>query len=487
MSLTKIKKRIRLIAPLVILAGILACVFYWLLPVTAQTQLSADAVRLALSTTDQTEVAVNSLVAPWILMLRGLSFWSIPAGEIYASAAAMNAWLTLFGLVVFGWHLGLKRFPVLLAVAFSPCFLWSAVIPNGFGLVFLLLVTAALVAKKNFQAGMLGVCCALTPVAWLLLIQHRQLGDKQLRGRVLASWLVWFFFGLIAIAATSSFSTVQSLSVLRRFFLEDTLAAGSVLLGFGGETAIASVGLLTAVVGILMRETRSKSFLLFLPFVGLVLNAKSWKFAHPGWNSVLQDAARNIEVGARGPMKVFLGTKTEEAVSRYYRAMISHASIEFLGQAPKTAAEFKKEFTYWLDAPPESHDGLKITFLGYGFRVEPISGSTQFQFDFESLAKTFTVSKIGVNEASVLEISKLQNLEMRVYSRYALYHLGLSRVIEKQKQSADWMNRATVEQYAALSKVKWLSEPYQKLCIERVTADLPPDIVALCKEVKSLH
>jgi hypothetical protein len=58
------------------------------------------------------------------------------------------------------------------------------------------------------------------------------------------------------------------------------------------------------------------------------------------------------------------------------------------------------------------------------------------------------------------------SIERDIFGRYATYHLAAAKVITTEKRTIDWENRARAEHYAALKKVEWLKDSYQKVCVE---------------------
>lgn len=347
------------------LAGLFVATYgyflFWLLPVTAQTRLSADHLRWIFSSTDREAVAGQSLSAAWLLLLEltKLTGAVTPGSSLYPTSAALSGWLTLaaIGLLFFRWR-GF-HWSVLLLM-FSPWFFWSAVIPNGFAISSFALVAMSFLAAN--RGGRLvaassrpwtyilniveGFAAGITPAAWILILtlsvipnEERDL-QKSRRDRLLRIGLI--FFGLLlhpllagvtnAVWGQGSYSIswLPVLNSLRVLGIEEPLGAGLVMLGPVGETAIGLLGSVTVVVAILIawfgaRPIRSALLVLPVALVFLLGAPEAWRLAHPGWNSVLEDVYLNVERSLDTPTIAITPLPTEESIARYVASFLTEA------------------------------------------------------------------------------------------------------------------------------------------------------------------
>lgn len=352
------------------IAGLFTLAFsfflYWLLPVSAQTRLSADHLRWAFSSTDREAVAGQSLSAVWLLILEltKLTGAMVPGASLYPTAAALSGWLTLAAIVLlfikwrgFHWSVFL--------LMLSPWLFWSAVIPNGFAISSLALVGISFLAVN--RSGRLvaarsrpwtyilnlveGFAAGITPAAWILVLTLSVVPNEESDSRKIKRdrWLRvgLIFIGLLlhpllssitnkisgyAISgeSSSSISWLPVLNSLRVLGLEEPLGAGLVFLGPVGETAIGLLGSVTVVVAVLIawfggRPIRAALLLLPAVLVLLLGSPKAWRLAHPGWNSILEDVYLNVERSLDRPTIVITPLPTEESIARYVSSFLSEA------------------------------------------------------------------------------------------------------------------------------------------------------------------
>lgn len=361
------------------LAGLFTTAFgyflYWLLPVTAQTRLSADHLRWVFSSSDREAVAGQSLSAVWLLILELAKLTgAISAGEsLYPTAAALSGWLTLVAIVLLfvkwrGFHWSL------LLLMLSPWLFWSAVIPNGFAVSTLALVAMSFLAVS--RGGRLvaarsrpwtyalniveGFVAGITPAAWILVLtlsvipnEDAEMG-KVKRDRWIRLGLILFgllLHPLLAGAAgaiwgpgSHSISSLPVLNSLRVLGLEEPLGAGLVFLGPIGETAIGLLGSVAVVVAILIswfgaRPVRVALMMLPIVLVFVIGSPKAWRLAHPGWNSVLEDVYLNVERSLDGPTIAITPLPTEESIARYITSFLVKTKPKMIAVRPQSISE----------------------------------------------------------------------------------------------------------------------------------------------------
>ncbi len=514
----------------------LAALLYWLLPVAIQSRLSADHVRWVFAKTDISPVAGSSLSSLWALMLTAIKHLGFGYGpETFATSAALSAWVSLAAIAIVALY---APWPAVILVALSPAVLWSAVVPNGVAVSFLVLALMGLCGSPGisrekypvrwtFGAVLEGLGCALTPFAWALAVGR----GLALRGisvskyeRILRVLLFVVGFslplalGVLLDPSTLSFSALPIYSMMRELMNEDTLGAGNVIIGTGGELAIgifASISFLIAAKfapGWYLPSQKSALrpiwFVLLIPFVIVIAlgHPKAWKLAHPGWNTILEDFALNIERSVSKTTVAVVQSSSEESSIRFADALLVRTPVVVPFSAwnffdPGTleriqrredrfsATEFQSEIAankdgnrnfklqfvdkliasnvargvqFWLDFPPDRSEGFETQFLAMGLRVSSTTGPTRFLTDREVALKASYVRA----RPSLTEYLAGPALETKIFARYAVYHIAVARILEGEKKTADWHRRARGEYYAALKKVEWLREVHQKVCVE---------------------
>lgn len=545
----------------------LGCLFYWLLPVAAQSRLSADHVRRVFGVSDFEPVAGASLSGVWtsiLIMIRELGFGS--GEQTFATAAAVSGWLTLGALALL---CKLVPWPALILLALTPTVLWSAVVPSGTAVHFLILAMLARFAhpgvtisenRKTWCAAAVfeGLACATSPAAWILVIlraaKQARADGLDLANRIraeLALRFVLFALGftlplaLAAILGFQSFSALPVAAFIRSLQFEDQLGAALVLLGRGGETAIALSATFAFVVAITIgpawaqghdrKLTRiTKWALLIVPYIVVATFGQptAWRLAHPGWHTVFEDFAKNIDRSFASTVVAIVRTPTEEAAVRFHDAVISkdpHVialrtlnifepstlarvqaresrwSIEEARAASSSnerdgfeafienliLPNLKRGVVIWMDTLPDRSKELDIQFLGNGFALRSSSAATEFKFNRDALKATMIRAHVGYRE-----FLAGRSVEVQIFERYATYHLATARVFEKEKRTSDWQNRARAENYAALKKVEWLREPYQVVCEQTAreagsspmaTGTTSPEPLDICVELKKFY
>jgi hypothetical protein len=389
-----------------------------------------------------------------------------------------------------------------------PAFLWSSVVPTGFSFAIAAMTVgwflrferqpAAIVAARFFEGLAIGMSIAgLIPVLYRA-VTGRASGDRRAADKTLLALLIGF-----ALVVALSDGVWPAYSAMTGLLHEDRLGAGVVLLGGGGELRLALVGavawaLMLAAQTALIEGGRAVLsmgaaatgaivlFSLLLQFGLFATRAEAWKLAHPGWSSILADAARNLEDGHDQKLEAYLSTPTEWSLSKYVqmqRGEKAKVTPRFAALDDAAAQSLLKEKkSLWTARLPSLDRGARIEFLGYGILVSPLAGEsepTQFGFGFAGLR--------GVVVRSNLELSEVvepKPLEMVVYERYAIMHLALARKYKKQMQPSDWERRAYLEQFAALRKVPWTEESYREVCIEHRPGEEPEDF---CSKVKPYY
>jgi len=354
------------------LAGLFVAAYgyflFWLLPVTAQTRLSADHLRWIFSSTDREAVAGQSMSAIWLLLLELTKLTSAitPGTSLYPTSAAFSGWLTLaaIGLLFFKWRGFHWSVPLLML---SPWFFWSAVIPNGFAISSLALVAMSFLAVNrggrlvavssrpltNVLNIVAGFAAGITPAAWILILTLSVIPNEEAdlrktrRDRLLRIGLIFFGLLLHPLLASvmlasvtnavwgqdsNSISWLPVLNSLRVLGLEEPLGAGLVMLGPVGETAIGLLGSVTVVVAILIawfgaRPIRSALLVLPVALVFVLGAPGAWRLAHPGWNSVLEDVYLNVERSLDAPTIAITPLPTEESIARYVASFLTEAKF----------------------------------------------------------------------------------------------------------------------------------------------------------------
>ena len=520
----------------ILAAGGIAWLFYWLLPVAAQTRLSADHVRRVFGAHDIFPVAGESLGSLWTLILQSMkSLGFVTAAETYATSAALSAWVALAAFAVLAFYVPILA--LILAVV-TPAVLWSSVIPNGASLSLFFLASMGFLSQPHISfennrvrwtlgAFVDGVACALTPLAWLLVL----LRIVRTGGHATANRLRWILFAMglslhFAVGVlldariekgpefVASFSMLPIVSLLRSILIEDVLGAGNVISGYGGESALALLASIAVFAAILLSPAWRVKFraaiwaILILPFLILAIAGapRSWKIAHPGWNSVVEDFAENVERDFNTATVAFVRSSTEEAILRYVGELVVkkqhvvtlRASNLFERSTLARIQEFEPRFevedarrteastpsfanftefvivpnvqrgvTFWLSQLPDRAQGLQIKFLGNGFQIRGSDKVTNFDLARDSLRTGHVRARL-----SAREYEAGPSIESEIFERYAVYHLAVAKVMEREKKTSDWDRRARGEYYAALKKVEWLAHPYQKVCAEPMAEEL---------------
>lgn len=542
---------------------------YWLLPVTVQTRLSADHLRWVFSTTDRESVAGQSLSAMWLLLLELFKLSGAVSSDasLFPTASALSGWLALLtiALLFLKWRGFHWSVPLLM---FSPWFFWSSVIPNGFAISSVALAAIGfLAAQRNGQLVAVrsrwwtyilnvleGFTAGITPAAWILVLTlsvipkeesdyQKKKRDRWLRlGLILLGVLLHPALTALVSAGWGSDGTSLSwlpiLHSLRVIGIEEPLGAGLVFLGPVGETALGLLGSVIVVVAILISWFGARPIrvaLLLLPVVLVfVLGApKSWRMAHPGWNSILEDVYLNVERSLDEPTIAITPLPTEESIARYVASFLTEAKLpkraKMVAVRPQSIAErgeqarvkaslpnyyepgegvlqpsyesflseylrpnLKNGIPFWFSAMTKEANGLSVRFLMTGVMVRHHDGPTQLGLNRNDVQRGYVRSRLNY-----IEGQQKQALEVKAYEPYAYFHLAMAQDIAASKKTSDWEKRASGELYAALMKVPWLKQPYQKVCIEpesRPKTELelkgnsqvtPVEPLDICKEIRS--
>lgn len=474
---------------------------YWLLPVTPQSLSSADSVRWAFSETGGEPTAPGSLNSLWVSLLLGLKLCMRAVGaapaEAYAWAAALNGWLSVIGVGM--WLRSLvpqRRGAALLALGLVPAFLWSAVVPSGSGLTVALLGASALLRPWRWRAVCVGVASALSPAAWIVeIFLLRQARAEERRQQTV--FLALGFLVPVALAGAMGLSTFALIPALQPLFdvvREDVLAAarvfglgrGAVAIQLAAEVALAA--LLT--IGLVAQTTRrfvgACAALLVLSLGLTAGQAAAWRMAHPGWNTVLADAARNVVTAVPPQTLVDTPSPTEAAAARFFLEVTAPAhrskALKIVDRKNLAATDaVGQPPAVWLPTLPEQDIGLTVSFLGYGVLMQPHPGPTRFVFDREALQRTYVAARPSLREyRALVPKGSAEPLEFRVFERYGIYHLASARVLEREKQPADWERRRNAEVYAALRKVEWSELAFHGLCVNRSVAAPAEE---LCRQI----
>lgn len=543
----------------------LGCLFYWLLPVAVQSRLSADHVRWVFGSTDVDPVAGNSLSSLWtlcLLLLRRLGLGV--GGETFATSAALSGWISLASLAIISLNVPMLAMALLML---TPAVLWTAVVPNGTALQFLLLAVMAILSnpKVNFAdsrkrwcfgAVVDGLACSLSLAAWVLVILRATLTKKDRLPATVRVRLVLFAVGFSlplatrVLVGTSSFAPVPVWMSIRALRLEDSLGAAFVFWGGGGETTIALAATFSMAVAITLGRawespsaTRlvvaAKWTFLVLPFALLLIfgNVRAWRLAHPGWNTVVEDFALNVDRSFSSSVVALVRTSTEEAAIRYVDALLvkkphviglrpinmfeastldrvqrrepkfgideAQKAIDSPSTGPTDGSKplvgfqaflehlivpnLNRGVHFWIDTIPDRNTGLEIRFLGNGLGLRSLDGPTRFLIDRDDLKSSYVRAHVGFRE-----FRAGPSIEVEISARYATYHLAAAKVLKTEKRTVDWENRARAEHYAALKKVEWLHESYQKVCVdplqkEKTSGAKDVEPLDVCTETKEFH
>jgi hypothetical protein len=549
-NIRKATRVLILLLGLALLAGLL----YWILPVAVQTRLSADHVRRVFALNDVAPVAGHSLSSLWTLLLMTMKACGLGVGaQTFATAAALSGWVLIFAIAILSLFV---PWGAVILVALAPAVLWTAVVPNGFSLSLLFLALVGLCSNPQltfennrkrwtFGAVIDGIACALTPLAWFLVIwrETRSKTSKQNRIRRAVLFVVGFSIPMaVAILLEGdgySFAKLPSFTALRELMVEDTIGAGRVFIGGFGEIAIGLFAGLCFVLGILMspgwcrplRSARPRllsglrlGLLIWVAYglSGVIGHPGGWKLAHPGWNTILEDFAQNVERSSSGLTVAIVQSASEEAALRYVDELLSkHPAVvpvrtlnlfeastvsrlqarepKFNISEAKAAVDSpnlnssqdsaeqifnegllipntKRGVTFWLASPPDRNEGFETKFIANGVRVKTVEGPTRFINERDALRTSFVRA-----QPELREYLAGPSIETTVFARYAAFHIAIAHIIEREKKTSDWKLRARGEYYAALKKVQWLKELYPKVCsIENPAAKKEP--LDVCKE-----
>lgn len=532
---------------ILLMAGLYAALLYWLLPVAPQSMISADTISAVWAKTSFESLHPELINTVW----RGtVSVWR-SAGEafggafggaldgafghpaesalVYPTVAALHAWFVIVSLILVLWRVmraaGIrdKGFALLIVSCSTPAFLWSSVVPTGFSIAIAAMTIGwflsfnrkptAVTLAGFFEGLAIGLNVAgVVPVLYRFLTSYLSgaLRASVWRDRSLIPSIAMplgFLLGFTTVVALSN-GVWPAYSAIVGILHEDRLGAGTVLLGGGGELRLALVGALswafmlaaqTALqensgVVLSVRAAATGAIVLFgllLQFGLFATRAEAWRLAHPGWNSILADAARSVEDGHAQTVAAYFPSPTEWSLSKYVQIQRGEKSrvTPYLSVPDDVAVQalLKEKKTLWLTRLPSLERGAHIEFLGYGFLVRALAvetGSTdaaptQFSFGLNGLRGVTVRSVLGLTE-----VVEPKPLEMEVYERYAIMHLALARKYTKQRQPKDWERRAYLEQFAALRKVPWTKESYRAVCIEHPAGEEPE---AYCSKVKSYY
>lgn len=499
---------------ILLMGALYAALLYWLLPVAPQSMISADTISLVWSQTRFESLhseLINSLWRNTVLL------WHLISGEtdlalLYPTIAALHAWFIVASVMLVLWRVmgasGVrdKGFTLLLAGCLLPAFLWSAVVPTGFSFAIVAMTvgwflrfesrSSAKLVARFFEGIAIGLSAAgLIPVLYRAVMGRASDVRSALDKSMIAMLIGFALVIVLSVGVWPAYSAVVGLRY------EDQLGAGVVLLGGGGELRLALVGAVAwafmlcaqtalidsrrTILSISAAATGSiVLFSLLLQFGLFATRVEAWKLAHPGWNSILADAARNIEDGHEQNIEAYLPTPTEWSLSKYVqmqRGEKSKVNPRFMALDDKAVQRLLKDKkSLWFARLPNLNRGARIDFLGYGFLVSSLTNELDpTQFGFGGLR--------GVMVRSHLELSEVvapKPLEVSVFERYAIIHMALARKYYKQKQPIDWERRAYLEQFAALRKVPWMEDPYRAVCIEHRPGEEPEDF---CSKVKPYH
>lgn len=540
--------RIRKVATIflfVVGQALLAALLYFLLPVSVQTLFSADHVRWVYGSGDISPVVSGSLSSVWELLLKLMHATGLGVGtETFATAAALSGWVVWLAIIVLSFY---APWPAVILVALSPAVLWTSVIPNGAAVSLLVLAlmgwlcTPSLTPETNRAKWTLGALveglgCALTVVAWPLALGRAVIASHEVRnGRIsknarllrgalfLAGFSLPMSLGVLlgalqSSSAPSNFSMLPVLASFNALFTDDILSAGRVLIGTGGETAIGMIAAFSFLCAASMSwnaeynpRKRWQSWIgLALPFIAFFVfgHPSAWRMAHPGWNTILEDSAQNMNRSVSKLTIAIVPSLTEEAAVRYVQSVLlstgTKPSAKVVVFTPTdlfkpgtveriqkredkfSATEFetalksgisadpKKQFVenlmapniargvqFWIEFPPDHGDGFENRFLASGLQVSGTTGPTKFLTDRNVMRDSFVRA-----QPTLIEYLAGPSIETAVFARYAVFHFAVAHIIEREQSTADWKRRARGEYYAALRKVQWSKEAYEKVCAE---------------------
>lgn len=552
---------------LVLAMGLYGWLLYWLMPVAAPSRLTADHLRWVFSDSaaDRAAVVPNSLNALWLLILEVAKLFGVSDADsqlvAWAAAISSGVLVTALGLIVFYGRrkITIPMLVTLLLLAFTPAVLWTGVVPNGFVLGFFfvaVLVFARGAGRVGYGFSVVeGFAAGLTPAAWVLSLAlaagaGESAGDVDKRfaksrrllkvfcfviGMALHPLLKFVMESAAGGAAHGSISWLPVYDALRAVRYEELLGGPMVFLGPVGETAAGLIASIAFAVAILIHWFGFKLVRVALLAIGFLLplsvgNLHAWRLAHPGWNTILEDMALNVDRSLVEPTVVLADSLTDEAVMRFA------SSLQLAARrpgAPKPTMEAKQSFMevvssrkifdadsvarlqarlpkYSLDEArkaselPENEirktykDALDMYMRAYVFPNVRAGIPFFVGAEFVSRLETKTsdpdifhryfmngvrVSNSAADKDLRLVRENLQSgfirsklnydegqlhkaAEIGAYERYAIYHLAMAAEYTRAKASADWQARANGELYASLKKVPWLEEPYRIVCEE---------------------
>lgn len=545
--------------------GLYAWLLYWLMPVAVPSRLAADHLRWVFSPSDadRSAVAANSLNALWLLILEVAKLVGVSdaGSQLVAWTAAISATilLTAVGLVAF---CAARKFQASMAVAIlllalTPAVLWTGVVPNGYVLGFFFVAVLAFARSSGQASGRAsygfsvveGFAAGLTPAAWVLSLALAASGDetrfaKSRRYLRMACFLLGMsLHPLLKIAveeagteaARGSISWFPVFDALRAVRYEDLLGGPMVLLGPIGESATGLIASIAFSVAILILWFGFKPVRVALLAIGILLplsvgQLSAWRLAHPGWNTVLEDMALNVDRALTEPTVVLVDRLTDEAVLRFA------SSLQLAARRPGAPAATKSApFSYMqvLNARKIFDEG-EISRMQAKLPVYSLADARKAsQLPEEEIRKTYKdatdmflkayifpnvragvpfyvgaefisrlenrdsdsdiyhryfmngvrISREAAEKALRLTRENLQSgfirarlryhegqlnkaVEVQAYERYAIYHLAQASDYRRAQFPKDWQARSNAELYAALRKVPWLDEPYRIVCEE---------------------
>lgn len=558
-------------APIFLLAmGLYAWLLYWLMPVAVPTRLVADHLRWVFAESTLGEaVAPHSLNSLWLLFLKGARLFGLSESQadLVAWASVISSTLLVAAIAVLmvfaflqhreeregsrSWKAQLALILTFILLALTPAVLWTAVVPNGLVLGFIFVAILSF-ARKAGRASygfsvVEGFAAGLTPAAWILslaLAAGAREKDTAFASSRRILRVVCFVVGLalhpllkLALEGgeQSSVSWLPVFDSIRAIRYEDLMAGPMVFLGPVGESATGHVAAIAFAVVVLILWFGFKPVRLVLLGLSFLLpfsigQTQAWKLAHPGWNTVLEDWALNIERGLNRPTVVLVDRLTEESVLKFV------SSLQLTSKRPGASGEIrasKRSFLIPISSrkifDSESVNLVQSVYGGYSLEEARQASSLseqeiqrQFKDSRDMFLKAYIIPNvlrgvpffIGAEFVSSLESGQLQSeithryfmnglrlsnvpsdkplrlfrenlksgfvrsmlgyhegqlsraIEVRVYERYAIYHLAMAAEYNRTKAPTDWQKRAQSELYAALRKVPWLEEPYRIVCEE---------------------
>jgi hypothetical protein len=560
-----------LVAPTFLMtAGLYGWLLYWLMPVAVPTRLAADHLRWVFADRTLGEaVAPHSLNSVWLLLLEVARLFGLSGSQsdlvAWASGissvvlAASISVLMAFAILQHRekregsriWKSQIVLILTFALLALTPAVLWTAVVPNGlvFGFLFVAILSFARRAgRASYGFSVVeGFAAGLTPAAWILSLAlaagAREKDTAFVSSRRLLR-AVCFVVGLalhpllkLALegGGRSSISWLPVFDSIRAIRYEDLMAGPMVFLGPVGESATGHVAAIAFSVVVLILWFGFKPVRLVLLGLSFLLpfsigQTKAWKLAHPGWNTVLEDWALNIERGLNRPTVVLVDRLTEESVLKFVSSLQLTSKRAGASKALKAS---KQSFVIPLSSrkvfDSESQSLVQSVYSDYSLQEARQASSLseqeiqrQFKDSRDMFLKAYIIPNvlrgvpffIGVEFVSLLESGQLQSeishryfmngirlsnvpadnplrlfrenlksgfvrsmlgyhegqlsraIEVRVYERYAIYHLAMAAEYNRTKAPTDWQKRAQSELYAALRKVPWLDEPYRIVCEE---------------------